>query len=59
MYERFLYGSAIPDPFALSEAIHQEKRSRGMGGADNLTIDEIREIARSLPKIPGCTPTEQ
>jgi hypothetical protein len=35
-----------------------EKASRGMGGADNLSKDEIRAIARMLPKIPGCTPTE-
>jgi hypothetical protein len=42
--------------------VKQYIRRSVLGGwvaADNLTIDEIREIARSLPKIPGCTPTEQ
>eukprot|EP01006_Ploeotia_vitrea_P006453 TRINITY_DN1317_c0_g1_i1.p2 TRINITY_DN1317_c0_g1~~TRINITY_DN1317_c0_g1_i1.p2 ORF type:complete len:101 (-),score=54.73 TRINITY_DN1317_c0_g1_i1:86-388(-) len=32
----------------LSDAIHDYKRRTGRGGADNLTADEIRDLARDL-----------
>jgi RHS repeat-associated protein len=36
------------DAKRLGDAIHATKRQRGMGGADNLTADEIREIAEEI-----------
>jgi hypothetical protein len=47
------------DARALGDAIEQEKRRSGRGGRDNLSIGDIEEIARSLPKIPGCTATSE
>ncbi len=43
------------DRNALREAIHREKKNRPKGA--DLTEEEIEEIARSLPKTPGCVPT--
>jgi len=42
------------DRTALGEEVHREKQRFG-----KLTVEDIKEIARSLPKIPGCTPREE
>jgi len=42
------------DRNALREAIHREKKGRQRG--ENLTEEEIEEIARRLPPKPGCVP---
>jgi hypothetical protein len=47
------------DRNALGDAIHDEKKGGPKGKGGNLTEEEIRNIARRLPKIPGCTPTAQ
>lgn len=39
------YGISVE---ALSNAVHRAKRERGMGGADNLSAEEIREIASEV-----------
>ena len=39
-------------------AVEDEKRRSGRGGKDNLGIDDIEDIARTLPKVPGCNPSE-
>jgi hypothetical protein len=40
------------DRNALGDAIHAAKKGR----PGDLTPQEIEEIAKQLPKIPGCTP---
>jgi RHS repeat-associated protein len=45
------------DRKALGDAIHREKIGRPKGKGSDLTLDEIKDLARYLPKIPGCTPT--
>jgi hypothetical protein len=43
----------------LGALIHDEKVGRQRGKGSDLTLEEIRELARSLPKLKGCTPTAQ
>jgi hypothetical protein len=45
------------DRKALGDAIHREKIGRPKGKGSDLTLNEIKDLARYLPKIPGCTPT--
>lgn len=45
------------DRRALGALIHEEKQGRQKGRGSDLTIEEIKELARLLPKIAGCTPT--
>jgi len=45
------------DRNALGNAIHEWKKNMPKGL--DLTIEDIKEIARTLPKIAGCTPTGQ
>jgi hypothetical protein len=47
------------DRAALGELIHQAKKNRQKGKGSDLTEEEIKELARELPKIAGCTPTMQ
>ncbi len=47
------------DRNALGDAIHDEKKGGPKGKGGDLTEEEIKNIARRLPKIPGCTPTAQ
>jgi RHS repeat-associated protein len=46
------------DRKALGELIHQEKSGRPKGKKSDLAKDEIKALARLLPKLAGCTPTE-
>jgi hypothetical protein len=53
----FIARAYCVDRKALGELIHQEKVGRPRGKGSDLTQDEIRQLARLLPKLPGCTPT--
>jgi hypothetical protein len=44
------------DRHQLGDAVEEEKRMSGRGPKDNLSRQEIEEIAKMLPKIPGCMP---
>jgi hypothetical protein len=45
------------DRVALGEAIHGEKKGGPRGKEGDLGKKGIEEVARGLPKLPGCTPS--
>jgi hypothetical protein len=45
------------DRNALGALIHEAKKGRQKGKGSDLTVEDIKKLARELPKVAGCTST--